>query len=48
MVLVIEEGLRHAEAGDVLRASEATVSWRRYEVRRRLRALAAEEEEEAQ
>ena len=43
--LVLEEGLRHAEAGAVLGVSEATVSWRMHEVRKRLRALAAEEEE---
>ena len=45
VVLVIEEGLRHAEAGEVLGVSESTVSWRMHEVRKRLRALAAEEEE---
>ena len=45
VVLVLEEGLRHAEAGDVLGVSEATVSWRMHEVRKRLRALAAREEE---
>ena len=43
--LVLEEGLRHAQAGEVLGVSESTVSWRMHEVRRRLRALAAEEEE---
>ena len=43
--LVLEEGLRHAEAGAVLGVSEATVSWRMHEVRKRLRALATEEEE---
>lgn len=42
--LVIEEGLRHAEAGEVLGISEATVSWRMHEVRNRLRAMAADEE----
>ena len=47
VVLVVEEGLRHAEAGEVLGVTEATVSWRMHEVRKRLRALAAEEEEEA-
>lgn len=41
--LVLDEGLRHAEAGDVLGVSEATVSWRMHEVRKRLRALAADE-----
>lgn len=45
VVLVLEEGLRHAEAGEVLGVSEATVSWRMHEVRKRLRALATEEEE---
>ena len=43
--LVLEEGLRHAEAGEVLGVSEATVSWRMHEVRKRLRVLAAAEEE---
>ncbi len=42
--LVLGEGLRHAEAGEVLGISEKTVSWRMHEVRRRLRALAADEE----
>ena len=45
VMLVVEEGLRHAEAGEALGVSESTVSWRMHEVRRRLRALAAEEEE---
>ena len=44
VVLVLDEGLRHAEAGEVLGVSEATVSWRMHEVRKRLRALAAEQE----
>ncbi len=42
--LVLGEGLRHAEAGEVLGISETTVSWRMHEVRKRLRAMAAEEE----
>lgn len=42
--LVLEEGLRHAEAGEVLGVSESTVSWRMHEVRKRLRALAVDEE----
>ena len=42
--LVLEEGLRHREAGEVLGVSEATISWRMHEVRKRLRALAAGEE----
>ena len=44
VALVLEEGLRHAEAGEVLGVSESTVSWRMHEVRKRLRALAASEE----
>ena len=40
VALVLEEGLRHSEAGAVLGVSESTVSWRMHEVRRRLRALA--------
>ena len=43
--LVIEEELRHAEAGEVLGVSESTVSWRMHEVRKRLRALAEDDEE---
>ena len=43
--LVLEEELRHAEAGEVLGVSESTVSWRMHEVRKRLRVLAAEDEE---
>ena len=42
-VLVLEEGLRHAEAGAVLGVSEATVSWRMHQVRNHLRALATDE-----
>lgn len=45
VVLVVEEGLQHAEAGEVLGVSESTVSWRMHEVRKRLRALAADDEE---
>ncbi len=41
--LVFEEGLRHAEAGEVLGVSETTVSWRIHKVRKLLRAQAAEE-----
>ena len=44
VVLVLEEGLRHAEAGEALGVSESTVSWRMHEVRKRLRALADGEE----
>lgn len=42
--LVLDEELRHAEAGAVLGVSESTVSWRMHEVRKRLRVLASEEE----
>ncbi len=45
--LVLGEGLRHAEAGEILGISEATVSWRMHELRKRLRVMAADEEEEA-
>ena len=45
VVLVLDEGLRHAEAGDVLGVSEATVSWRMHQARKHLRAFAAEDEE---
>ena len=41
VILVIEEGLRHAEAAEVLGVSESTVSWRMHEARKRLRALVA-------
>lgn len=39
--LVLEEELTHAEAGKVLQVPEKTVSWRMHEVRRQLRAMAA-------
>lgn len=44
VVLVIDQNLRHADAGEVLGVSEATVSWRMHEVRKRLRALAEKSE----
>ena len=43
-VLVLDEGLRHVQAGEVLGVSEATVSWRMHEARKRLRAMAADED----
>ena len=43
--LVLDEELKHAEAGEVLGVSESTVSWRMHEVRKRLRTLAADGEE---
>jgi len=42
-VLVVGEGASHREAGAALGLSEGTVSWRMSEVRRALRARAAEE-----
>ena len=45
VLLVLDEGLRHADAGAVLGVSESTVSWRMHEARKRLRALALEEGE---
>ena len=44
VVLVAGEGLGHAEAGRVLGVAESTVSWRMREAKKRLRALAMEEE----
>ena len=43
-VLVLDEELRHAQAGEVLGISEATVSWRMHEARKHLRAMAADED----
>ena len=45
VVLVLDEGLRHAEAGEALGVSEATISWRMHEVRKRLRDMSVEAEE---
>lgn len=42
-VLVFDEGLRHAETGEILGISEGTVSWRLSEIRKKLKAMAAEE-----
>jgi RNA polymerase sigma-70 factor (ECF subfamily) len=39
-VLVLDEGLGHAEAARILGIAESTVSWRMMELRRRLRMLA--------
>ncbi len=39
LVLVLEDGVTHAEAAEVLGVSEGTVSWRMSEVKKRLRAL---------
>ena len=39
-LLVLAEGLSHAEAGEVLNIKEATVSWRMHEVRKHLKGMA--------
>ena len=43
-ILVVDQGLTHAEAGDVLDVSETTISWRLHELRKELRAQAARED----
>ena len=43
-VLVLDEGLTHAQAADVLEIAETTVSWRLMEVRKALKAARAREE----
>ena len=40
-VLVLDGGLSHAQAGEVLGVAESTISWRLMEVRRALKGLAA-------
>jgi RNA polymerase sigma-70 factor (ECF subfamily) len=40
-ILVLDQELTHAQAGDVLGVSENTVSWRLHEVRKALKAHAA-------
>ncbi len=42
-VLVLDEGLNHAQAAEVLEIKESTVSWRLMEVRKALKARATEE-----
>ncbi len=39
-ILVLSEGLSHAEAGEILGVKEPTVSWRMHEVRKKLKTLA--------
>lgn len=43
VAIVLGEGLTQAQAAEVLGLSEGTVAWRMSEVKRRLRAVAAEE-----
>ena len=42
-MLVVAEGLNHADAGEILQIKEATVSWRMMKVREHLKALAMNE-----
>jgi len=44
-VLVLDEGLSHAEAARVLDVAETTISWRLMEIRKALKAALAEEGE---
>ncbi len=43
VALMVEDGMTQAEAAQVLGVAEGTVAWRMSEVKRRLRALAAQE-----
>ena len=42
-ILVLDQELTHAQAGEVLGISENTVSWRLHELRKALRARAGED-----
>lgn len=42
-MLVVAEGLSHAEAGNILEIKEATISWRMMKVRDHLKAIALRE-----
>jgi len=42
-VLVVGEGLSHAEAGEVIGVRESTVSWRMHELKKQLKQIAKEE-----
>lgn len=44
VILVLAEGLRHGEAGKILGVSEATVSWRLHQARKKLRGQKAQTE----
>ena len=39
-LLVLAEDMSHAQAGEVLGVAESTVSWRMYEVKKRLKTIA--------
>ena len=41
-VLVVGEGLNHAEAGQIMGIKESTVSWRMHELKKQLREVAKE------
>lgn len=41
-VLVVGEGLTHAEAGQIMGIKESTVSWRMHELKKQLREIAKE------
>lgn len=41
-VLVVGEGLNHAEAGKIMGIKESTVSWRMHELKKQLREIAKE------
>lgn len=43
LALTLDDGMSHSDAAEILGVSEGTVSWRMSEVRKRLRALAAED-----
>lgn len=42
-VLVVGEGMNHAQAGEILGVKESTISWRMSELKKALRELAREE-----
>lgn len=45
LALTLEDGLTHAQAGQILNVSEGTISWRMAEVKKHLRALHEKEAE---
>ncbi len=38
-LLVLAEGMNHAEAADILEVKESTISWRMHEIRKQLKSL---------